>query len=112
MGHHEGGAGVVADEATAGQVTLDLQGEQIPEDVRRNVRRSKNIGQPKDRTTTDPISDKIKQVYLDVNIYYFIYKFLSLLRLNYWFLIKLHWFWENVNKSNVFLSMKGPFFLH
>lgn len=30
MGDHEGGAGVVTDEATAGQVAFNLQGEQIP----------------------------------------------------------------------------------
>lgn len=30
VGHHEGGAGVVADETTAGQIAFNLQGKQIP----------------------------------------------------------------------------------
>lgn len=30
VGDHESGTGVVADEATAGEVTFNLQGEQIP----------------------------------------------------------------------------------
>lgn len=30
VGDHEGGAGVVADEAAAGQITFNLQGKQIP----------------------------------------------------------------------------------
>lgn len=30
VGHHEGGAGIVADETTAGQVAFNLEGEQIP----------------------------------------------------------------------------------
>lgn len=30
VGDHEGGAGVVADEATAGQIAFNLQGKQIP----------------------------------------------------------------------------------
>lgn len=38
VGHHEGGAGVVADETTARQVAFDLQGEQIPAERRERLR--------------------------------------------------------------------------
>ena len=41
MGDHEGGAGVVADEATAGEVAFNLQGEQIPGEKRNGGREDK-----------------------------------------------------------------------
>lgn len=39
MGNHESSAGVVTDETTAGQVTLNLQGKQIPAEKNKQQRR-------------------------------------------------------------------------